>query len=230
MNPPRISVVIPAYNEEKYLPLCLASLKKQTFTDFEIIVVDNNSVDKTAKVAKSFGARVIPEKIQGMTPARERGFKEAKSEIIARTDADTVVSPNWLSQIYHEFQSHPKIVGLSGSFTSPYALFPKQIMQIWALGLVYLTQALTGHKALFGPNMAIKKSAWEKIKVHTDDTMVHEDIDLACHLSEVGELLFVPALTTTYSLRRIVNNPIKTARDYLPRYFRTITLHHHHKH
>jgi len=88
-GPPIISVIIPAANEEKTLPFCLASLKKQTFSNFEVIVIDNNSTDKTAAVAQKFGAKVVSEKKQGIIYARERGFQEAKGEIIARTDADT---------------------------------------------------------------------------------------------------------------------------------------------
>ena len=116
---PQISVVVPAYNEEKYLPACLASLGRQTFRNFEVIVVDNNSTDRTSEIAKSFRVRLVKEKIQGMIPARERGFEVAKSEIIARTDADTVVPENWLSQIYEIFSKQPDIVALTGSHEFP---------------------------------------------------------------------------------------------------------------
>lgn len=90
---PAVSVVIPAYNEERYLAACLTSLQKQTLKNFETIVVDNNSTDKTAEIARRFGAKVVKELKQGIIPARERGFREAKAEIIARTDADTIVAP-----------------------------------------------------------------------------------------------------------------------------------------
>ena len=113
-NKPEISVVIPAYNEAKYLPKCLESIIKQTFNNYEIIVVDNNSTDNTAWIARSFGARVVKEKIQGMIPARERGFREAKAEIIARTDADTVVTKDWLEKIFRTFQTNPEVIALSG--------------------------------------------------------------------------------------------------------------------
>ena len=101
-----ISVVIPAHNEEKYIGKCLNSIRKQTFKDYELIVVDNNSTDDTSKIAARYGARVIKETKQGITPARERGFKEAKAEIIARTDADAIVSPNWLKTINHTFKKY----------------------------------------------------------------------------------------------------------------------------
>ncbi|MBI3955353.1 glycosyltransferase family 2 protein, partial [Candidatus Gottesmanbacteria bacterium] len=100
---PLISVVIPVYNEEKYIARCLQSVCNQNFKNYEVIVVDNNCTDKTAKIAAGFKVKIIREKIQGMTPARERGFREAKSEIIARTDADTIIPNNWLSSIYKYF-------------------------------------------------------------------------------------------------------------------------------
>jgi len=114
-NPrPKISVIIPAFNEEKYLPACLESLRKQSFRDFEVIVVDNNSTDRTGEIARNYGFKVVEEKRQGMIPARERGFREAKAQIIARTDADTVVTPNWLKVIDESFRKNPFVVGMTG--------------------------------------------------------------------------------------------------------------------
>src|SRR3989338_1882220 len=188
---PAISVVIPAFNEEKYLPACLEALKKQTFKNYELIVVDNNSTDKTAQIAKKFGARVVKEKKQGMIPARERGFREARAEIIARTDADTVVSPDWLEVIYVTFKSNSNIVGMTGPFLSPTKKIPHKIIsEINYLYNVKFANLISKHVYLQGSNMAIRKSAWEKIKVITDDKKVHEDIDLSYHLSKVGKIIY----------------------------------------
>lgn len=225
-KPPLISVVIPAYNEEKYIGKCLSSINSQTFKDFEIIVVDNNSNDKTAEIATKLGAKVVKEKIQGMTPAREKGFKEANAEIIARTDADSTPPPNWLNDIYQTFSTHPDVIAITGSFTSPYNYLPNELFHYFIIGFVHLTKILTGHIPLHGPNFALKKSAWEKIKVHMDDSIVHEDIDLSCHLSKVGNMLFLPHLTIPYSLRRWRKNFFYTIVEYPTRYMRTIRLHH----
>jgi len=89
---PIISIIVPAYNEEKYLPKCLWALTHQDFKlPYEIIVVDNNSADKTKKIAKKFGARVVFEKKKGLLKARDKGIKSARAELIAITDADTLV-------------------------------------------------------------------------------------------------------------------------------------------
>src|ERR1035437_5009908 len=111
-----ITVVVAAYNEEKDLPKCLTAITTQDFPkdDYEIIVVDNNSTDKTAEIAKGFGARVITESKQGNTFAVKKGMDSASGEIIANTDADTVVFPDWLATIKKIFED-PKVVAATGS-------------------------------------------------------------------------------------------------------------------
>ncbi len=81
-----LSVIIPAFNEENFLPRCLESLKNQKFKDFEIIVVDNNSTDKTAEIAKKFNVILFSEKNQGVAYARNKGSEIAKGEILVFTD------------------------------------------------------------------------------------------------------------------------------------------------
>ena len=74
----KVSVVIPAYNEEKYIVDCLKALSNQTIAPDEVIVVDNNSTDKTASLARQAGAKVITVLEPGITPARTAGFNAAK--------------------------------------------------------------------------------------------------------------------------------------------------------
>ena len=103
-----ISVVIPTFNEEKLLSKCLESLQKQTVKPFEIIVVDNNSTDTTAAIAKKMGVKVISEKNQGISFARNAGFNAAKGDIIARLDADTTALPNWIERIKKDIETDGK--------------------------------------------------------------------------------------------------------------------------
>lgn len=228
---PLVSVVIPAYNEEKYLPPCLQSLKKQTFKNFEVIVVNNNSTDNTAEVAKKLNARVVNETKQGMSWARDKGFKEAKCEIIARTDADSIVDEKWIQTIYETFQKRKDLVGITGALLSSYKKIPDSVFKGWAYTLsILLGHTFSSHIYLIGPNMAVRKSAWKKINPHHDDKRVHEDIDLSCHLSQVGKLAFIPGMKVVLSGRRVNNNPIKGMRDYLIeypiRYATTLHVHH----
>lgn len=83
---PRLSIVIPAKNEEKILPKLLASIRAQTFRDYEVIVADAHSTDGTVKLAKEFGARIVEGGMPG--PGRNRGALKAKGEIVLFLDAD----------------------------------------------------------------------------------------------------------------------------------------------
>lgn len=104
---PLISVIVPAYNEEKYIRACLDSLTNQDLPKrfFEIIVVDNNSTDKTKEIIKKFPVKYTFEEKRNVVAAKQRGVKIAKGKIIASADADTFYPKSWLSDI----KKHSKI-------------------------------------------------------------------------------------------------------------------------
>ncbi|HSW98193.1 MAG TPA: glycosyltransferase family A protein [Candidatus Saccharimonadales bacterium] len=108
----KVSVIIPVYNEEAYIHACLESVINQKEPADEIIVVDNNSIDNTPTIAKAFPeVKIVKEAKQGMIPARNKGFNSAKYEIIAKIDADTRVSPDWIQRIKKNFQDE-SIIGV----------------------------------------------------------------------------------------------------------------------
>lgn len=111
----RFSVVIPAFNEEFYLADCLASLAVQDVAGtVEVIVVDNNSTDRTAEIARACGATVVFESERGVCHARQRGTESARGEIVISADADAVYPAGWLSQIQGWFDAHPHGVAVGG--------------------------------------------------------------------------------------------------------------------
>lgn len=83
---PKLSIVIPTKNEEKHLPKLLDTVKAQTYTDYEVIVADAHSTDRTREIAASYGCRVVEGGMPG--PGRNRGAVHATGEIIAFFDAD----------------------------------------------------------------------------------------------------------------------------------------------
>jgi len=97
-----ISVVIPTYNEEQCLPKLLESLKCQSYKDFEIIVADNNSIDKTRELAKKAGVKIV----NGGLPSRGRncGAKVASGDWLLFLDADVILSPNFLEEACAEIE------------------------------------------------------------------------------------------------------------------------------
>lgn len=95
MRPPRFSIIIPAFNAERYIERCLNSLSRQTFCDFEVIVVNDGSVDKTARIVQGFKEKNMALTIQlysqansGVSPARNYGLSKASGEWVVFLDAD----------------------------------------------------------------------------------------------------------------------------------------------
>lgn len=95
-----VSVVIPAKNEEKHLPRCLASLARQTYPrdKVEIIVVDNGSTDRTREIAEGFGARVLRDDASNVSGLRNRGAAISTGEVLAFVDADCEAAPDWIER------------------------------------------------------------------------------------------------------------------------------------
>ena len=113
---PFITIVVPAFNEEDMITDCLLSLRRQQYDgNYEIIVVNNASTDRTAGIAVSMGAKVVNEWKKGYVHALRAGFSEASGDIIACTDADTRVSPTWLSQIA-SLLAERNTIACSGTF------------------------------------------------------------------------------------------------------------------
>lgn len=206
----KVSVVIPVYNEEAYIGACLESLMKQSIKADEIIIVDNNSTDNSVAIAQKYPVKIIYERTQGMIPARNRGFNEAKYDIIARTDADTVLPVNWIKRIKKAF-SDEQLVAISGpaTFYDSIRVFHKSWQTRSSVLKFFksynkIVKQLLKHDCLYGPNLAIRRNAWNQIKnsVCLDDKKVHEDLDLAIHIAPLGKIKFMQTLTVSTSVRR----------------------------
>lgn len=104
---PQISVIIPAYNAEAYLSKCLTSLSRQTYSDFETIVLDDCSTDRTSEIALSYGAHVIRlDKRSGAGAARNTAINASAGAWLAFTDADVIVPEKWLENYVADVKTH----------------------------------------------------------------------------------------------------------------------------
>lgn len=218
-----ISVIIPAYNEEKCLPFCLERILKYAPENLlEIIVVNNASTDSTAKVASAFGkVRVVNEPQKGLTKARQRGLVEAKGDLLAFVDADSLVPENWFRIINREFLSHSNLVCLSG----PYVYYDTPAWQQWCVKWLYwgmlarVIYFFTKYMAT-GGNLVAQKTALKKIGgFDTSIVFYGEDTDIARRLHEVGEVKFHYGFIMPTSGRRFAKEgTIATGAKYVANY------------
>lgn len=204
---PYISVVIPALNEGAEIEKCLQSLHNQSFSAFEIIVVDNGSTDDTIAIARRFGCRVVHEARRGVSYARQRGFDVARGAIIASTDADTIVPPHWLAVIYKSFAEDPKCVGVYGTV----CLQDKERIRYGGLiehlfNLFLRLNQRLGRPHFCGPNFAVRKDIFEKVLGFRKDGVFYqkaEDLQLSLKLRQFGRVHFIKELMVYTSPRRL---------------------------
>lgn len=206
----KVSVVIPARNESAMIDACIAALQKQTLRPYEIIIVDNNSTDDTARRALKYeGVRVIKEKQMGISLARNAGFNAATGDIIARCDVDSHVNVDWIAEISRFFEEHTDIAAITGPATFyDVPLWLRRPVNWVFLDMFYMiTRRSTGGETLFGSNCALRKEVWQKIRneVCTDDTNMHEDIDLGQHVQRFGRIKFDNAMRVGISARPLTH-------------------------
>ncbi|MDP2932956.1 MAG: glycosyltransferase family A protein [bacterium] len=204
----KITVIVPAYNEEKYIGDCLQSLLNNPPENLEeIIVVNNASTDNTAAIAARFSrVRVVEEPIKGLTHARQRGMKEAKSELLAYVDADTRINRHWYDVLNRAFSSNPKLVCLSGPYNyyDLGGLNRAWINFYWRL--VILTYWMN-RCVVIGGNFAARKSALEKMGgFDTSIAFYGEDTNIARRIRSVGKIRFSREFTLLTSGRRFVKD------------------------
>ncbi len=202
---PRVSVVIPSFNDAVLLRHCLEALARQTRPADEIVVVDNDSTDDTAGVAVAAGARVVHEPIRGIFPATAAGFDAADGELLLRLDADSVPPPEWIERIDAAFAAHPDLDALSG----PGRFYGSNAVVHWIAEHLYIgayssiVRALLGHPVLFGSNLAMRTRVWHRIRdrVHRHVPHVHDDFDIAINLEPDMVIRFDPTLVVGVSAR-----------------------------
>lgn len=220
-----ISFIIPAYNEEKYIGECLKSIIKYAPADAEIIVVNNNSSDRTAEIVKQFPSVILlKEEKPGTNNARQRGLKEARGELVAFIDADCSLSPLWMEKAQSEFNSNPQIIALSGPFfyTEIKSKFTQLVIKIFNY-CVTLTSYFTGY-AVYGGNLVAKRSALLQANgLNTSLTFYGDDTDTGQRLKKIGRVKFSPRFYICSSARRFQQEGwIRAASKYIISYFSII--------
>jgi glycosyltransferase involved in cell wall biosynthesis len=209
----RLSFVVPAYNEEAYLPACLESILSQTRElgdAVEIIVVNNASTDRTREVALGYpGVRVVDEPRKGLTFARQAGFAASQGELIANVDSDSRLTPGWVEAVLTTFAREPKMVALSGPFVY-YDLTPQQRVSVRvfyaAAFLVYVMNryVLRAGSMVQGGNFVLRRDALEQIGgFNTAIAFYGEDTDIARRMNQVGRVRFTFDLKMYSSARRL---------------------------
>lgn len=185
-----LTIVIPVYNEEHHIKGCLDAIAAQSVMPSEVIVVDNNCTDTTIAIAKTYDfVRVVTEEKQGRGYARTAGFNAATSDIFARIDADSRIEKHWVERVLSHFTADERLYGVTGIGKTTF-LPGIHFIRTTLFSRAYYWFVHAGFRTItmWGATMAIRKSAWEKVKddVCLDDSIVHEDQDVSLWIAANG--------------------------------------------
>lgn len=212
-------MVIPAYNEEKFIGMCLDYVKKNEGGKLlEVIVVINGCTDRTAEIARAHGARVV-ESEKGLRRAREKGLAEAKGDLVAYIDADTHMPPGWVEYALDTFKKNPRIVSLSGpAVYYDGSFFTRSVMKLVWWTTAPLTYLLVGYMIL-GTAFVVRREVLLKAGFSQEVEFYGEDTDIARRMHEHGKVLFKMNFIMYASSRRFTHEGLlKTNLVYASNY------------
>ncbi|WP_457751358.1 glycosyltransferase [Thermococcus sp.] len=191
---PKVSLIIPAYNEGKRVLRAIEAALKQDYPDFEVIVVDDGSEDDTYAVASSVNdprLKVVRAEHRGKAGALNEGLKLATGEIIATTDADSFLERNALRELVRRFYSE-KVLGVGGQVRVMNNSLPELIQDIEHLriGMFRRAKELDDLSLAPGPIAAFRKKALERIDGFVEDIV--EDYATTKAVKEFGKVVYAP--------------------------------------
>jgi glycosyltransferase involved in cell wall biosynthesis len=217
MSAPLITVIIGAYNAERYLGEAIESVLAQTHPSFELIVVDDGSTDRTGEIAESYGdsVRCIRQANGGMAAARNRAIPEARGSYLAFLDADDRFPPDKLANQLAVFEAQPQLDVVYGHVTE----FLSPDLDEAALALLREPE----HDVPWPtPNlMLVKRDSFLRVGLFSTDLKVGIGVDWHARANELGLRSAVPPIVVLERRLHAENNGIRQ-RESKPQYLHVL--------
>ncbi len=214
---PRVSVVVCAYDAERTIDQCLASLAVLNYPDYEVIVVNDGSRDRTLAIAESHGyCRIISQSNRGLSVARNVGAAAATGEIVAYTDSDCVADPDWLSYLVAKMEASNLAACGGPNFPPPEDTLVPAVVAVAPGGPthVLLSDEIAEHIA--GCNMAFRREAL--MQLGGFDPIYRaagDDVDICWRFQDAGYVIgYSPAAVVWHFRRNTVTAYCNQQRGY----------------
>src|SRR5206468_9751769 len=201
---PTVSVIMSVYNAQRYLAAAIDSILAQTFTDFEFIIIDDGSTDRSPRILADFAAkdsriRVETRANKGLTRSLNEAIGLSRGEFIARMDADDIAMPDHLQTQVNFLRAHSDVVLLGGG----YELIDgagRLLTKIIPPGDDATLQeyALSGRTPICHPLAMMRHDAVNRVAGYDESLAVAQDLDLWLKLGEIGNLACVPDILLRY--------------------------------
>lgn len=200
----QITVVIPAFNEQIHLGRTLQALHtsiKGCTVPVQVIVVDNESSDATAKIAREAGAEVVPEKVHNVARVRNTGARAASGDVLVFLDADTLVPPGFLPRVAEEM-SAPECCGGTADISHQPS---SKIVRAYLLGWRVVGRIL---RMAQGAAQFCRREAFDRLGGYDESLYMGEDVDFYWRLRKLGMVKFLRDVQVVASPRRFDRWPL----------------------
>jgi glycosyltransferase involved in cell wall biosynthesis len=203
-----ISVIIPAFNEESYLPTTLSSLRDAVSACWcaaELIVVDNESTDRTSEIAQSFGATVVHETVHNISMVRNAGARASRGDVLAFVDADTIVPPCFLQRVAAAMGDPACFGGSAEIVHTPASKLLRAYLRVWRWLAIRFDMVQ-------GAAQFCRRSAFDALKGYDESYFMGEDVDFYWRLQKLcastgGHVSFLDDVKVVPSPRRFDLTP-----------------------
>ncbi len=197
-NKPRITVLMPVYNSEKFLREAIDSILQQTFTDFEFLIIDDGSTDNSVSMVQAYTDPRIRfyqnEQNMGISPTLNKGIALAAAPYIARMDADDISYPDRLQKQYDYMQAHPDCVMVSSLVRV--VAEDGQLIREDLFESKYFYYNLTFICWIYHPTVMYRKTAVQDVGMYTE--AYSEDYELFWQLSRKYKIFNLPEVLLDY--------------------------------
>ncbi len=209
---PRVSVVVPALDEAKYLPRLFDSLRAQTVPPLEVIVADSRSTDGTREVAS--GARVLEGERRGPGEGRNRGARAARGDVLLFADADTVLPPRLLEAVGRALEDPGVVGGTTGFLPLDGTRAEGALFRLANVYQRAMTAIGLPHNA--GYCFFFRRAAFERLGGIREDMLLNETHDVALRSRALGRFVVLPETVRTSMRRFRANGALETiVREYV---------------
>ena len=202
MRPPRISVLLPVWNAERYVGETLASLRGQTFGDFEVVVVDDGSTDRTPEILAAQSGdprvRIFRQENRGLVGALTAGLEHCRADYVARIDADDCAHPDRLRLQLEYLEKHPGVLALGSNLELIDECGRPAGLKDYPVGEERATAAMADGCSLAHPAVMMRKAAVVAAGGYRECCRHAEDYDLWLRLIEAGAVDNLPQRLLRY--------------------------------
>lgn len=224
MNPPLVTVFIPVYNSEKYLQESLESILNQSYTNLDILIVDDGSTDRSIEIIKNYTDRRIRLiqnlKNMGIPFTRNVGLKEAKGKYIAIMDSDDISEKNRIERQVDYLEKNANIDAVASFYTQFGGRFQKRVKARF-VSPEAIKIMLLFYNPIANPSAMIRKQTLEEHQIrYKEQFFVAQDYQLWSQLTEIGSITIIPEFLLRYrfgheNITKTSNEQKKEKRDAL---------------